>query len=271
METVVGDEVADPSHIPDFFRPFPPVDLDSVQQRRVWAFDYDGGLWTINGREMHPDRIDAGIERDSAEIWTFRNNGNNWWHPIHNHLSEWLVLEVNGIPVSHDSIQIRVNARGGQDFQKVFTLEQSQGKDYQIGKNVLNGPWCRGFRRDIALLGRGTEITMFNRWPDYLGKYVLHCHNVVHEDHTMMIRWDVVPPGEGFEGPRMAAEVYGTEMIPPHVESRPAQATVQHGSHTFDPSMKTQRRQSREHTDGRARDDSQSPKHPHGHDNGSQA
>ncbi|HEY1215976.1 MAG TPA: multicopper oxidase domain-containing protein, partial [Bryobacteraceae bacterium] len=238
---VVGGEVEDPSRIPDFFRSFPPVDLDSVRQRRLWTFDYDGGLWTINGREMDPNRSDAGIERDSAEIWTFRNNGNNWWHPVHNHMSEWLVIEVNGIPVSHDSVQINVSARGGQDFQKVFTLKKSNGQDYQIGKNVLRGPWCGGFRRDIALLAPRTEITMFNRWPDFLGKHVLHCHNVVHEDHTMMIRWDVVPPGQGYTEPKWDSEIYGTDPLPPHAESRPAQATAQHGVRTYDASMKSRR------------------------------
>jgi len=246
---VVGPEVVDDqSRIPDFFRPFPPVDLDSVQQRRVWAFDYDGGLWTINGAEMDPNRIDAGIERDSAEIWTFRNNGNNWWHPVHNHMSEWLVLEVNGILVSHDSIQIRANARGGQDFQKVFT-KNHRGGDYnphlpENQRNILRGPWCGGFRRDIALLGPRTEITMFNRWPDFLGPYVLHCHNVVHEDHTMMIRWDIVPPGDGFNGSRDASEVYGTEMPRPHAEPHPAQTTVQHGIQTFDPAKPKHKPQS---------------------------
>ncbi len=248
-------KVKDPSRIPDFFRSFPSIDLDEVIRQRLWAFDYDGGLWTINEGELDPNRSDAGIERDSAEIWTFRNNGNNWWHPIHSHLSEWLVLEVNGIPVSHDSIQIRVDARGGQDFQKVFTLTKSAGKKYQLGKNVLRGPWCGGFRRDIALLGPRMEITMFSRWPDFLGKYVMHCHNVVHEDHTMMIRWDVVPPGEGFEGPKSASEIYGTEMIPPHIEMRPAQATAQHGVQSSDASGK-QRRRSRKPVHG----------HSHGHE-----
>jgi FtsP/CotA-like multicopper oxidase with cupredoxin domain len=27
--------------------------------------------------------------------------------------------------------------------------------------------------------------------PAY-NRYVMHCHNVVHEDHAMMIRWDIV-------------------------------------------------------------------------------
>jgi hypothetical protein len=34
----------------------------------------------------------------------------------------------------------------------------------------------------------------------------MHCHNVVHEDHAMMIRWDVVEPGQGFTGPRPAGK-----------------------------------------------------------------
>jgi hypothetical protein len=37
----------------------------------------------------------------------------------------------------------------------------------------------------------------------------MHCHNVVHEDHSMMIRWDIMPPGKGFDTPRQASEVYG--------------------------------------------------------------
>jgi hypothetical protein len=37
------------------------------------------------------------------------------------------------------------------------------------------------------------EIEIFMRWKDFHGRYVMHCHNVVHEDHAMMIRWDIVP------------------------------------------------------------------------------
>ena len=50
-----------------------------------------------------------------------------------------------------------------------------------------------GQRRDIATLLPNDEIKVFMRWDDFLGKYVMHCHNVVHEDHAMMIRWDIVP------------------------------------------------------------------------------
>jgi multicopper oxidase len=29
---------------------------------------------------------------------------------------------------------------------------------------------------------------VFLRFRDFLGKYPMHCHNLVHEDHAMMIR-----------------------------------------------------------------------------------
>jgi hypothetical protein len=60
-------------------------------------------------------------------------------------------------------------------------------------------------------------------WPDFLGKYVMHCHNVVHEDHAMMIRWDIVEPGKGFDQPRFVGD------SPPHVEIRPASPTTNEG------------------------------------------
>ncbi len=93
-------------------------------------------------------------------VWTFRNDGDNWAHPIHSHFEEFQIIEVNGKPVAPG------------------TLLKS--------------------RKDVAQLGPGDEVKLFGRWRDFLGKYVMHCHNVVHEDHAMMIRWDIVPRGQGF-------------------------------------------------------------------------
>ncbi|MNR39537.1 hypothetical protein D3C85_1577530 [compost metagenome] len=35
---------------------------------------------------------------------------------------------------------------------------------------------------------------MLLHFRDYVGKYVMHCHNLIHEDHAMMARWDIVDP-----------------------------------------------------------------------------
>lgn len=149
----------DPSRIPDRMHELPPVDMREVRRERLFVFDYDNGLWTVNGKLMDPNRVDAAIERGSAEIWTFRNAGNSWAHPVHTHFEEFQILEINGKPVR----------RG----------------------DVLRS------RMDVVALGPKDEVKFFSRWRDFLGKHVMHCHNVVHEDHAMMIRWDIVEPGQG--------------------------------------------------------------------------
>lgn len=156
---VVEARHGDPSRIPDELRALPPIDLRQVRKERLFVFDYDNGLWTVNGRLMDPNRVDASIEQGSAEIWTFRNAGNAWVHPIHTHFEEFQILEVNGKPIKKG--------------------------------DVLRS------RKDVVSLGPNDEVKFYSRWRDFLGKYVMHCHNVVHEDHAMMIRWDIVPPGQG--------------------------------------------------------------------------
>jgi FtsP/CotA-like multicopper oxidase with cupredoxin domain len=149
----------DMSRIPEQLRVLPPVNLSEVRRERLFVFDYTNGLFTVNGKLFDANRVDAAIEQDTAEIWTFRNAGNQWVHPVHTHFEEFHILEVNG-------------------------------------KAVLPGDPLY-VRKDVVSLGPNMEVKFFGRWRDFLGKHVMHCHNVVHEDHSMMIRWDIVPPGQG--------------------------------------------------------------------------
>ena len=156
---VVELQGVDNSRIPLQLRAQPTVDLSQVRRERLFVFDYTNGLFTVNGKLFDANRVDAAIEQGSAEIWTFRNAGNSWVHPVHTHFEEFHILEVNGKPVRP----------GDPLFVK----------------------------KDVVALGPNMEVKFFGRWRDFLGKYVMHCHNVVHEDHSMMIRWDIVPPGQG--------------------------------------------------------------------------
>ena len=156
---VVRRKGPDRSRIPDHMRELPPIDFEEVRRERLFVFDYDNGLWTINGELMDPNNPMASIEQGTAEIWTLRNAGNAWSHPIHSHFEEFQILEKNHKPIP-------------------------------LG-DVLKS------RKDVLALGPNDEIKLFMRWRDFLGKHVMHCHNVVHEDHAMMIRWDIVPRGQG--------------------------------------------------------------------------
>lgn len=149
----------DNSRVPDELRALPKINLNKVKKKRLFKFDYFGGIWTVNGNPFDMDRIDAEIEQGSAEIWTIRNGGTRWEHPVHIHFEEFQILEFNGKPLKESDVD--------------------------------------NSRKDVLTLGPGDEVKLFFRFRDFLGCHVMHCHNVVHEDHTMMIRWCIVPPKDG--------------------------------------------------------------------------
>jgi len=51
-------------------------------------------------------------------------------------------------------------------------------------------------RKDVTQLKQNERVELFFRFRDWLGKYPIHCHNVVHEDHAMMALWHVQPQGD---------------------------------------------------------------------------
>ena len=59
-----------------------------------------------------------------------------------------------------------------------------------------------GYINTMANLGpnlNGQSIKL--RFRDWLGRYAMHCHNVIHEDHAMMLRFDVAVTGDTKSNP----------------------------------------------------------------------
>lgn len=167
--------------MPDAFRPLPPLPADlSKLKRRTFKLERKGGMWAINGQFWDPDADhDAAvagrpaqhvIERDSAEIWTLDSSSGGWDHPMHIHFEEGQVIARNGASIPEAS-RTRVD---------VYRMRQSKidimlrFRDYpQVGWQPKSG--------------RPGQIA------DDHGRYVMHCHNVVHEDHAMMVTFTVKP------------------------------------------------------------------------------
>ena len=148
----VEERVPDASVIPARLRdPFPPDPFPPVQHRH-FLFERSQGAWQINGRFFDGNRVDANPRLNDIEIWTLRNGGGGWWHPIHIHLSPFEILRRNGVPPP---------------------------------------PWERAMK-DMVVLGPNDEVDLRIHPHDYRGRYVMHCHNVEHEDMAMMLRWDCV-------------------------------------------------------------------------------
>ena len=166
---VASGSVDDPSDVPSTLRrqvPVPaPADLNLVKTR-IFRFGRSNGAWVINDKFFDPRRSRAQIGRGTSEIWVLRNNDDGWRHPVHIHFEEFHILSRNGVPPP---------------------------------------PWERG-RKDVVVLGPREEVRLFFRFRDFpepgfvhpnplrqadIGRYPMHCHNMTHEDHAMMLRWDI--------------------------------------------------------------------------------
>ncbi|MEY4174926.1 MAG: hypothetical protein RI900_2091 [Actinomycetota bacterium] len=53
-------------------------------------------------------------------------------------------------------------------------------------------PWELG-PKDTVYLGENETVRVLMRF-DHVGKYMIHCHNLLHEDHDMMSQFEVVSP-----------------------------------------------------------------------------
>src|SRR5499427_3801102 len=161
VEFRVGEAVPDNS---DVFPGKPLLALPNrratVQSRR-WDFGRSGGEWVINGELFDPDVIRAFPKQNTAELWTF-TGGNGWQHPVHVHFEEFQILSRNG------------------KTQAVPIDEQARKDIIRIGDSAVG-------------TDNTGEAQIFIQFRDFVGDYPLHCHNVVHEDHAMMVRFEIVP------------------------------------------------------------------------------
>ena len=159
LKIIVDRNPAEPdvSRVPSLLRPLPtiPTDFTGVPVRQ-FVFERSGGLWTINGQLFQAGAPRLTVAKGSAEIWELVNPEDGWQHPIHIHFEEGRIIGKTrlGVPVP-----VPAHERG---------------------------------RKDVYVLGKDEMVRVYLRFRDFSGKYPMHCHNTIHEDHSMMLRWDIV-------------------------------------------------------------------------------
>jgi len=161
---VVERKTADTSALPEHLTTMERLAAASGMRIRDFDLAADFALtlnlppisWDINGRKFDPDRVDADPILNDTEIWHFRHRATMFpgrhVHPAHIHLAHFQILERNGAPPP---------------------------------------PHERGWK-DTVRLEQGDDVRVAARFTDHRGRYILHCHNLEHEDHSMMARFDVV-------------------------------------------------------------------------------
>jgi hypothetical protein len=107
---------------------------------------------------MDVHRVQA-IEKGDVQVWRIKGFV-GWTHPVHIHFEEAIIL-----------------SRGGKAPPE----------------------WEKWARKDMFRIGpeldSSTDIEIAYRSRDFLGHYVEHCHNTMHEDHAMLLRWDASNTG----------------------------------------------------------------------------
>jgi FtsP/CotA-like multicopper oxidase with cupredoxin domain len=168
----------DVSQVPSTLIPNPDLSNIPVTRERVFEFGSGGnqttndpvstffGPWGIKtdnqGATLNADygRISAAPKFGTREIWTLKNGGGGWDHPIHIHFEEGQILARNG--------------------------------------SASNVPaWEKG-RKDVYRLRPGGSVTLTMQFRDFGGMFMEHCHNTVHEDNAMLLRWEIDNAGGAF-------------------------------------------------------------------------
>jgi FtsP/CotA-like multicopper oxidase with cupredoxin domain len=162
---VVGDPVntADPTWnwIPTTLTQSPVMNLNPASSTKTRRFrlkhDDATNIWTIDDQTWEDvmasnfRKVMANPALNAIETWVFENSSGGWNHPLHLHLIDFQILSRNGRPP--------------------FAYEK--------------GP------KDVMYLGEDETIKVLMQFGPHRGRFMVHCHNLVHEDHSMMSQFSV--------------------------------------------------------------------------------
>ncbi len=93
----------------------------------------------------------ANPQPDEVQIWEITNKSGGWFHPTHIHLVDFKILSRNG----------------------------KAPYSYELGP------------KDVAYVGENESVRLITKFAHQTGRYMIHCHNLPHEDHDMMTQFRV--------------------------------------------------------------------------------
>ena len=170
----------DNSQVPPVMIPNPDLSKIPVARQRTFEFGRGAnqntndpvssffgpwGIKTDDGDMLAADfgRISAAPRFGTREIWTLKNGGGGWDHPIHIHFEEGQILARDG--------------------------------------SLNNVPAAERGRKDVYRLRPGGSVTITMQFRDWGGMFMEHCHITVHEDNAMLLRWEIDDNGAPFLRP----------------------------------------------------------------------
>jgi spore coat protein A, manganese oxidase len=196
---VAGDATSmDGNTIPDSLNPDNPVmalAAPPTGAHRQFDLERTNGQWTINKRTWH-DVIDSGFRAvladpklGAVEVWEFENESGGWHHPTHVHLIDFRIVD-----------RTLIVDRNEKPRSKPRPPVAEPPKPHELGP------------KDTLYLGESERVRVVAQFGPHPGRYMIHCHNLAHEDHDMMGQFEV---GEGGDDPILAAPARPLSEAPP--------------------------------------------------------
>ena len=135
---------------------------------RAFRLHTRGRKWLINGYNFHDDMhaVSFRVRRGSAEIWEVRNDMVGMPHPMHVHGFMFRVVARAKSPPQVRRQSIDANGRSAQDLGLQDTVLVWPGETVRIAI-------------DFSQPFTGTQ------------HYMVHCHNLEHEDQGLMMTYAV--------------------------------------------------------------------------------
>ena len=147
----------------------PPPNTNQWPVRALRMRMDDAATWFINDWNFHRNGHEPmfTVKRGSREVWELRNNMTSMPHPMHVHGLQFRVVSRRISPPDLRARAIDANGLTPQDMGPTDTVVVWPGEIVRIAL-------------DFTQPFRGTQ------------RYMLHCHNLEHEDQGMMATFAVV-------------------------------------------------------------------------------
>ena len=137
-----------------------------AEQPRIVTLEQTRGAWRINGLTYDHNATPIVVKRGATEVWEIRNAARSMPHPVHIHGFQSRILSRSGSPDQQRALAVTETGLAATDLGWKDTFLSWPGETVRI-------------------------VTDFSH--PFLGDqvYMIHCHNLEHEDGGMMLNMKV--------------------------------------------------------------------------------
>lgn len=165
------------------------ADAVNAAQPRSFALGMAGGTWLINGKPFVMEEVadDERVALGSTEVWEFINelNAASMVLGSQGHLGHAQSGHGGGMAMQGEMVDFMahpIHLHGVQFQVLARTIDPAYEQAWQtVREGFVDGGW-----KDTVLVMPGERVRLLVRFADYLGQYLVHCHNLEHEDLGMM-------------------------------------------------------------------------------------